>query len=101
MHIIARKALIDLGVKYPDARFPIERWWTICRKNTFFSFSDLKKTFGTADMVNRCVIFNIGGGKYRLVVRVNFAAHRMWIKYVLPHDEYEKLDLKEDSKCQP
>ncbi len=101
MPVIARKALIDFAVKYPDARLAIGRWWTICRKNTFSSFSDLKKTFGTADMVNRCVIFNIGGGKYRLVVRVNFAAQRMWIKYVLPHDEYEKLDLEEDSKCQP
>ena len=60
-----------------------------------------KKTFGTADMVNRCVIFNIGGGKYRLVVRVNFVGQRMWIKYLLPHNEYEKLDLKEDSKCRP
>ena len=60
-----------------------------------------KKTFGTADMVNRCVIFNICGGKYRLVVRVNFVGQRMWIKYLLPHNEYEKLDLKEDSKCRP
>ena len=101
MHIIARKALIDFGMKYPDARLPIDRWWAICRKNTFSSFSDLKKTFGSAEIVDRCVIFNIGGGKYRLIVRVNFVAHRMWIKYVLPHDEYEKLNLKEDSKCLP
>jgi len=101
MHIIARNALIEFGVKYPDVRTAVDRWWTICRKNTFCSFSDLKKTFGTADMVNRCVIFNIGGGKYRLVVRVNFVGQRMWTKYLLPHNEYEKLDLKEDSKCRP
>ncbi|MBT3256938.1 MAG: hypothetical protein HN366_10830 [Deltaproteobacteria bacterium] len=31
-------------------------------------------------VVNKCVIFSIGGGKYRLVVRVNFVAQRMWIK---------------------
>ena len=101
MHVIARRTLLDFGVKYPDAREAIDRWWTICRKNSFSSFSDLKKTFGTADIVNKCVIFNLGGGKYRLVVRVNFATNRMWIKYVLPHDEYGKLNLKEDSKCQP
>jgi mRNA interferase HigB len=52
-------------------------------------------------MVGRCVIFNIGGGKYRLVTRVNFTASRMWIKYILPHKEYEKLNLKEDEKCRP
>ena len=99
MHIITRSILIEFVARYPDARPAVERWWTICRKNTFNSFSDLKKTFGAADMVNRCVIFNIGGGKYRLVARVNFIGQRMWIKHVLPHNEYEKLNLKEDSKC--
>jgi mRNA interferase HigB len=99
MHIIARSILIEFVARYPDARPAVERWWTICRKNTFSSFSDLKKTFGAADMVNRCVIFNIGGGKYRLVARVNFIGQRMWIKYVLPHNQYERLNLKEDSKC--
>ena len=101
MHVIARRTLLDFWGKYPDARVSIDRWWTICKKNNFASFSELKKTFGTADMVGRCVVFNISGGKYRLVVRVNFAAHRIWIKYMLPHEEYEKLNLKEDSKCQP
>ncbi|MFV9646949.1 MAG: type II toxin-antitoxin system HigB family toxin [Desulfobacterales bacterium] len=43
----------------------------------------------------------IGGGKYRLIVRINFIACRMWVKYILPHDKYEKLNLKEDSKCRP
>ena len=66
-----------------------------------YQIVDLKKTFSTADIVGRCVIFNIGGGKYRLVVRTNFFAHRMWIKYVLPHEKYEKLNLKEDPKCLP
>ena len=101
MHIIARKILLDFSRKYPGAKRHLERWWSVCRKNNFSSLSALKKTFGTADMVGRCVIFNIGGGKYRLVVRVNFRGNRMWVKYILPHAEYEKLNLKEDSKCQP
>jgi mRNA interferase HigB len=47
------------------------------------------------------MIFNIGGGKYRLIARINFRAQRMWIKYILTHDDYEKLNLKEDPKCLP
>ncbi len=99
MNIIARKMLLDFSAKYPDAKKPLESWWRICKKNDFSSFSELKKTFGTADLVGKCVIFNIGGTKYRLIVRFNFTAHRMWIKYILPHAEYDKLKLKEDSKC--
>ena len=92
---------MDFSAKYTDAKEPLERWWKVCKKNDFSSFVDLKKTFSTADIVGRCLIFNIGGGKYRLVVRTNFFAHRMWIKYVLPHEKYEKLNLKEDPKCRP
>ena len=101
MNVISRKMLLEFSAKYPDAREPLRRWWTICKRNNFSSFTELKATFSTADMVGRCVIFNIGGGKYRLIARVNFSAFRMWIKYVLPHKEYEKLNLTEDEKCQP
>ena len=101
MHIIARKMLMDFSVKYPDSRIPLESWWKICKKNNFSSFNELKKTFSAVDIVGKCVIFNIGGGKYRLIARINFTAHRMWIKYILSHANYEKLNLKEDSKCLP
>jgi mRNA interferase HigB len=101
MNIIARKVLNDFSNKYSDARMPLERWWVICKKNNFSSFPDLKNTFGSADIVGLCIIFNIGGGKYRLIVRTNFSKNIMWIKYILPHDKYEKLNLNEDSKCQP
>ena len=101
MHIIARKMLLDFSAKYSDSGKPLESWWTICKKNNFSSFNELKKIFGSADIVGKCVIFNIGGGKYRLIVRTNFLTHRMWIKYILPHAKYEKLNLKEDSKCRP
>jgi len=79
----------------------LESWWTICKKNDLSSFNALTKTFGKADLVGKCVIFDSGGTKYRLVVRVNFTAHRMWIKYILPHAKSDKLKLKEDSKCLP
>ncbi len=100
MHIIAKKALTEFAKKHPDAKAPLERWWSVCRKNSFASLAGLKRTFGSADIVLNCLIFNIGGGKYRLVPRVNFTAHRLWIKYILPHKAYEKLNLREDEKCQ-
>ena len=93
--------LLDFSEKYPDAEKLLASWWTICKKNNFTSFNDLRKIFGTADFVHKCVIFNIGGGKYRLIVRINYSAKRMWIKYILTHAKYDKLNLKENSKCLP
>jgi mRNA interferase HigB len=99
MHVIARKVLKEFSNRYHQSRKPLDSWWTICNKNQFSDFVELKKTFGTVDLINNCLVFNIGGGKYRLVVRVNFSAQRMWIKYILSHEEYDKLDLKGDPKC--
>ena len=101
MHIIARPVLLEFAGRFPDSRGPLERWWHICRKNDFGSFDKLRKTFGSVDIVGKCVVFNIGGNKFRLVARINFLGRRMWIKYILPHDEYDRLDLREDPKCQP
>ncbi len=99
MHVIARKVLNEFSNSYPRSRKPLDSWWTICNKNHFPNFVELKKTFGTVNLINNCLVFNIGGGKYRLVVRVNFSAQRMWIKYVLSHEEYDKIDLKGDPRC--
>ncbi len=96
MHVIARKVLLEFSSKHPDAKEPLKRWWKICEKNDFSSFSELKQTFGTDDIVGKCVVFNIGGGKYRLIVRTNFPDYRMWIKYILSHKKYTKLNLKEE-----
>ncbi len=101
MHIIARKPLIDFSKKHPDSAEPLQRWWKIYKKNRFLSFNDLKTTFGTADIVHKCIIFNIGGGKYRLIVRINFPAQRMWIKNIVTHEKYDRMNLLEDSKCLP
>ena len=101
MPIIARKPLIDFSQKHPDSSEPLKRWWKICSKNSFLSFNDLKKTFGAADIVHKCIIFNIGGGKYRMIVRINFPAQRMWIKYIVTHEKYNRMNLLEDPKCLP
>ncbi len=36
-----------------------------------------------------------------MIVRINFSAQRMWIKYIVTHDKYDKMNLLEDPKCLP
>ena len=56
--------------------------------------ADIKAAFGTTvDFIgdNR-VIFDIGGNKYRLVAHVAYKFHRVLIKFVGTHKEYDKID---------
>jgi mRNA interferase HigB len=38
------------------------------------------------------VCLNIGGNKYRLVVKVNYAYRIIYIRFVGTHAEYDKVD---------
>ena len=57
--------------------------------------NDVKEQFGSnVDFVgdNRA-IFDIGGNKYRLVVRIVYAPfYRVMVKFVGTHEEYDKID---------
>jgi len=41
------------------------------------------------------VLFNILGNRYRLVVRVNYAAGIIWIRFVGTHKEYDRINVEE------
>jgi mRNA interferase HigB len=50
-------------------------------------------------MVGRCVVFNIGGNKYRLIARILFAKQRVYILKVMTHSEYDEDKWKAECYC--
>jgi mRNA interferase HigB len=94
MQIIARKALKDFWAKHNQAETPLTVWYWAVSNADWKAPADIKDMFGaTVDFVgdNR-VIFDIGGNKYRLVVHVAYKFHRVLIKFVGTHKEYDKID---------
>lgn len=92
--MISPKRLRQFGVKHKDAKPSMDNWLMITHRATWRSFSDLKTSFNTADVVGRRTVFNIGGNKYRLIARVNYEAQKVYILHVLTHAEYDKGDWK-------
>ncbi len=90
MHIISRKALKDFWDEYPDSEVPLLTWFKIVRASKYVSFNQLRLTFKTADKVGDKIVFNIGGNKYRLVTVIHFNHGRVYVRYVLTHQEYDK-----------
>lgn len=94
MQIIARKALKDFWAKHNQAEAPLTAWYLAVGTADWTGPADIKAAFGTTvDFVgdNR-VIFDIGGNKYRLIVHVAYKFHRVLIKFVGTHKEYDKID---------
>jgi len=55
---------------------------------------EIKAMFRSADILrNGRVIFNIGGGKYRLVAAIHYRGKRVYVRFVGTHKEYEKIDV--------
>ena len=95
MHIISRKPLREFSEKHPPAKTPLDAWFSEVKRAKWANFADIKKVFGSADGIagNR-VIFDIGGNKYRLVVKVAYKTGIVFVRFIGTHPEYDKIDAK-------
>ena len=90
MLVISRKRLREFWAVHRDAEGPLRAWFAVARAVTWRSFSDLRRTIPTADGVGRCVVFNIGGNKYRLIAAIHFNRGKLYVRRVLTHAEYDR-----------
>ena len=84
-----------------DAEGPLRAWYTHVNNRTvsWHSWGDVKAEFGSASLVGNCVVFNIGGNKYRLVTRVLYPSQKVFILKVMTHKEYDEDKWKEECGC--
>ena len=89
MHVIAKPALIEFCEKHPDAETPLQAWFRTIENETFVDFNELRATFASADYVDGLTVFNIGGNKYRLIASIHYNRHKIFVRAVLTHAEYD------------
>lgn len=90
MRVIAKPALLAFGTAHPAAKEPLETWHRIMRRADFQNFSELRKTFASADYVDGFTVFDIGGNKFRLITVIRYEWQKVYIRAVLTHKEYDK-----------
>ena len=95
MHIITRRRLNDYAEKHPDAKSSLQHWYRLMKSKNFRSFAELRTVFLSADQVGKLTVFNIGGGKARLIAAIHYNRRRIYIRAVLTHDEYERGKWRE------
>lgn len=80
---------------------PLRAWHTLVshRSVAWQSWSEVKIVFGSASLVGNCVVFNIGGNKFRLVTRILYPSQKVFILKVMTHAEYDEDKWKEDCGC--
>jgi len=101
MRIIKDSRLREFAKQYSRASGSLKNWRTVIRQAHWQSFEDLKNTFSSADQITlpngyRVVVFNIGGGAFRLITAVHFNRGIVYIRKFLPHAQHSKEDWKND-----
>jgi mRNA interferase HigB len=90
MHIITRKRILEFAEKHTDCSTALESWYRIVKQTDFNSLNELRQTFPSADIVGNLTVFNIGGNKARLIAAIHYNTHRIYIRHILTHKEYDR-----------
>lgn len=86
---------------HEDSEGALRAWHTYVNshKIDWQSWAELKEHFANASLVGNCVVFNIGGNKYRLVTRVLYTSQKVFVLRVMDHQEYDLNRWKETCGC--
>lgn len=95
MHVIKKRTLVKFWLKHADAKSPLGAWYKEVEAAEWKTPQAIKDRYRSADILpgNR-VVFNIGGNKYRLVVRIAYTPGLLYVRFVGTHAEYDKIDAE-------
>lgn len=103
MRVISKSRLRQFWQQpgHADSEGPLRAWYTHVGNKTvaWHSWGDVKATFATASLVGNCVVFNIGGNKYRLVTRVLYVSQKVFILRMMTHAQYDNEPWQDDCGC--
>jgi mRNA interferase HigB len=69
---------------------PMREWIKVVKHADWANPGDLRQTFNHADFYKNCVIFDVGGNKYRIIAKAAYQKHLVFIHSVLTHSEYDE-----------
>lgn len=79
-----------------DSEQPLRAWYKEAEKAIWHLPADIKARYPTASFIRGDrVVFNIGGNKYRLIVKVRYDKQAVFIRFVGTHAQYDRIIAEE------
>jgi len=92
MNVVNRELLVKAGQRHADAGKQMDVWFSEVTQADWAGPNEIRQRYASASfLADNVVIFNIRGNRYRLVVKVNYPARIVLIKWFGTHAEYDKL----------
>ncbi len=90
MWIVTEKRLRQYWQIHADAEVTLREWIKVVNNVTWESFKETRETFGSADFHNEFTIFNVGGNNIRIIAKVEYSKHMVFIKYIFSQADYDR-----------
>lgn len=95
MRVIAKTALRNFWASHPDAEQLLRAWYGEAKAAAWKTPADVKAKYRTASILQGGrVVFNVGGNKYRLVVKINYPFQIVYIRFVGTHRDYDRINAE-------
>ncbi|MHB8179122.1 MAG: type II toxin-antitoxin system HigB family toxin [Vulcanimicrobiaceae bacterium] len=94
MRIISRRRLREYWGVHAGAEGPLRTWFAVAGKARWRNIVEVQQTYASAEAVGDYTVFNIKGNAYRLIVKIEYRLHIIFIRCVLTHAEYDKDNWK-------
>lgn len=90
MHVISKAALRDAIATDHTLESSLSEWHKVASLANWKSLVEVRQVYPHADYVEPFTVFNIKGGAYRLIVKIEYRWQLIFVKHVLTHSEYDK-----------
>ena len=98
MRVIAKRTLRQFWENHPQgegAKAALEDWHAQVLEADWAQPAELKRQYGDASILKGSrVVFNIGGNKYHLVVKINYPYWVVYVRCIGTHAEYDEIDAE-------
>ncbi len=93
MRVVAKKVLRAFWEKYADSEQPLKTWYKEASKARWNTPNEIKAEYAKASVLKSGrIVFNICGNKYRLITDINYERQWVFIRFIGPHDDYDKIN---------
>ena len=99
MWVVSLKRLREFWSIHANAEVPLRGWYTQTFSADWRNLNELRTLFPSADLVGNCIVFNVGGNKFRLIARVFYRSHKVYVLRVMTHVEYDRADWPTECGC--
>ena len=95
MRIFTEQVVNEYAEKHPESKVALQDWVQNVKKSEWSRFVDIKKTFNSVDIIGKQrYVFNIKGNDFRLVAVIKFTIRFVYIRFIGPHEEYDRIDCR-------